>query len=121
MDDNAPMTPTVADLAAALEAVGADLADLQTRVDGDPFATTHAYAAILAARADLNQCLDGLPVVTDPERAPVDITALTARLDRLITTIGQYARESNGTVGLACARAALHVDDARGFLADEAR
>jgi hypothetical protein len=117
MTDNPTEQRELAQIAGSLEEAGADVARLRAREGGDAFATTSAYAALLAARAEIRGCLEGLP--TPPRETPDDADAarLVNQLSDLLDELGQHARTHDGPESLACARAALYVEDARSHLA----
>ena len=116
MTDNPTEQRELAQIAGSLGEAGADVARLRTREGGDAFATTSAYAALLAARAEIRTCLEGLP--TPPRERPDDTDAvrLVNQLSDLIDELGQHARTHAGPKALACARAALYVEDAKAHL-----
>lgn len=119
MNDTSALDELV-EIAARLGEVGADVAAARMKRGGDPFATTSAYAALLAARVDVAACLDGPPPPTGDEPGDVDIAGLINQLGELFESLSRYAQTHTGTVSLACARAALYVDDARVHLANDA-
>lgn len=107
------------DIATALESVGADLASLRMASE-DAVAATNAYAALLAARADVDACLAGPPPPPSDGPGEIDDVELVERLSRIYDALSRNARTRSGSPALACARAALYVDDARAHLAGEA-
>lgn len=119
MSDSPTEPLELADIAAALDGVGADLASLRARSSGDAFVLTSAYAALLAARGEVSARLDGLPTPRDETSDDIDIPTLAQRLNNLVDQLALYARTHDGPTSLACARAALHADDAWSHLASE--
>lgn len=107
------------EIATALEGAGADLASLLVAAD-DPVAATNAYAALLTARSDVDACLAGPPPPRSDGRGEIDDVELVERLSRIYDALSRYARTHSGSPALACARAAMYVDDARAHLTGEA-
>jgi hypothetical protein len=114
-----PAPDDLVEIATALENAGADLAALRMSSE-DAVAATSAYAALLAARADVNACLAGPPPPPVGGSDEIGDAQFVERLSHLHDALARYARTHNGPPALACARAALYVDDARAHLAGEA-
>lgn len=117
MTDNPAEERELAQIAGSLDEAGADVARLRAHEGSDAFATTSAYAALLAARAEIRACLEGPP--TPPRETPddADHARLVNQLSDLIDELGQYARTHPGPESLACARATLYLEDAKSHLA----
>lgn len=113
-----PDTEPFADLerlAGQLHALTGSVASLQTSTDIDAFAASSAQLALLAARADLDAVLPGLPSPQPP--AVADARALAARLRELGHALAGRSRNTSGDEAIACAEAAIHVDEAARRLA----
>lgn len=109
----------LAEIATALDGVEADLASLRMSSD-DAVPATNAYAALLAARADVDTCLAGPPPPRQDGPGAIDDVELVERLGHIYDALSRYARTHSGSPALACARAAMYVDDARAHLAGQA-
>lgn len=112
---NAEPAATLDDLAGRLHALTGGVAILQTSTDVDAIATSSTQLALIAARADLDTVLPGLPQPEPP--AVGDAQALAAQLRDLGSTLADWAQSCSGDEALAAAQAALHVDEAARRLA----
>ena len=101
-------------ISSMLDTAGARLARRQLEPDAD-IAILDAYAALLAARMELAPHVTVMPtpVLDDVEPEP---HAVAEDLVNAWTALRDYALEAHENDALACARAAVYVDDARRHL-----
>jgi hypothetical protein len=104
-------TQDLSTISSLLDTVGARLARRQVEPDAD-ITILDAYASLLAARFELAPHVTVMPtphlddVVAEPRTVADDLFAAWSALR-------DYAFETREDDGLACARAATYVDDAR--------
>ncbi len=106
---------TVDDLAGHLHAITGGVAALQASADAEALAASSAQLALVAARADLDAVLPGLPPAGPP--ATGDAQALAAQLRELGHAFATWAQSASGDEAVAATQAALHVDEAARRLA----
>lgn len=98
------------ELAGQLHALTGGIAALKTSTGIDDIATSSTQLALIAARANLDTVLPGLPPPEPPTSG--DAQALVAQLRDLSRALAQWAQSASGDEALAAAQAALNVDEA---------
>lgn len=107
---NAEPATSLEELAGELHALTGGIARLRTTTDVEAIAASAAQLALVAARADLDTVLPGLPPPEPP--AIGNRQVLAARLYDLGGALAAWSQSAHGDEALATAQAALHVDEA---------
>lgn len=102
-------------ISSLLDTAGAQLARRQTDPHAD-ITILDAYAALLAARFELAPYLTVMPTPQLENDVIAEPTTMADDLTTAWKALRDYALESDNGDGLACARAATYVDDARRHL-----